>query len=69
MKFASREWKFVEKTIIEYIVSLDQSNRDPKLDATQTAALRGKINGLEWVLNIPTREAVPDEVSPDIPEV
>lgn len=57
MNFNSEEWRAQVKMIEEHMRELDVTNRNPRLDAVQTAQLRGQFEGLQWILGWPDRAA------------
>lgn len=58
MNFNSPEWKELETKLNDQIANLDRMNRG-KMDAEQTATIRGQIRALQWLLQWPEVEKAP----------
>ena len=52
------EWPTVKALAEEKLASLRKQNDSVELDAAQTAAVRGEIRALKWLLDLPVAVAL-----------
>lgn len=61
------DWLVVKAAAEEKLTSLRKQNDSNELDAAQTAALRGEIRALKWLLDLPVAVALKSQTPPPYP--
>jgi len=63
-EIAHLDWSRVRSEAEDRLNVLRKQNDSPELDPIQTAALRGEIRALKWLLHLPEMAAVKSQTPP-----
>lgn len=58
------DWAYVRSQALAKLDSLRMQNDQVSLDPASTAALRGEIRALKWLLDLPTAAALKSQTPP-----